>query len=128
MCVTESRLLVGRRFSLGENVVDVRRSSINTLELITKSIIPPLALAVIALIVVTLIWWIPGQQKFVLPRFPYDYIAMGTASVLFGALVGAWWRRWVGVLRIEIAGAYKPITVKLVNNNKASVVFQALKA
>jgi len=120
--------LVGRRFALGEKVVNVRRSNVNTLELITKSIIPPLALAVMALIGVTLIWWFPGQQKFVLPEYPYDYVDLATAFVLLGALVGAWWRRWVGVLRIGIAGAYKPITVKLVSNNKASVVFQALKS
>ncbi len=125
--VTESRLLVGKRFTLGESIVNIPHSKISTLELITKSIIPPLTVAILAVVAVTLVWWFPGQQRFAMPSHPYDYLIFGVASVFFGSITGAWWRRQIGVLRIGIAGTYEPITVKLVSNNKASTVFQALK-
>ena len=39
--VTDSRLLVGKRFALGEKYVNVSHAEVSTLELITKSLIPP---------------------------------------------------------------------------------------
>lgn len=126
--VTESRVLVGKRFTLGESVVNVPHSNVSTLELITKSIIPPMTLAILAIVGIILVWWFPGQQRLAIPSYPYDYVAVGVASILFGSIVGAWWRRQVGVLRIGIAGTQEPITVRLVSNSRASAIFHALKA
>ena len=127
--VTQSRLLVGKRFSLGERYVNVPHTKVSTLELITKSIIPPLTIAILTGIgIVMLWWWFPGQLRLALPLYPYDYAITGIASVFLGALIAMWWRRRVAVLRIGFVGDYDPITVKLVSSSKAATVFQALKS
>lgn len=127
--VTQSRLLVGKRFSLGERYVNVPHTNVNTLELITKSIIPPLTIAILTGIgIVLLWWWFPGQQHLGLPIYPYDYAVTGISSVFLGALIAMWWRRRVAVLRIGFTGDHEPITVKLVSSSKAASVFQALKS
>ncbi|HZD12723.1 MAG TPA: hypothetical protein VE177_04300, partial [Candidatus Binatus sp.] len=62
--VTQSRLLVGKRFALGENYVNVPHTNVSTLELITKSIIPPLTVALLTGASAALVWfWFPGQQR-----------------------------------------------------------------
>jgi hypothetical protein len=125
--VTQSRLLVGKRFATGESIVNVPHTNISTLELITKSIIPPLTLAILAGASVALVWWFPGQQRMALPLYPYDYVVIAIGAIFVGALLGMWWRRRVAVLRIGISGDYDPITVKLVSSSKAASVFRALK-
>ena len=125
--VTESRLLVGKRFALGENYVNVPHSNVSTLELITKSILPPLTFAVLAAIGVFLMWWFPGEQRTALPSYPYNFAIIALAAVFLGSLVALWWRKRVAVLRIGIVGAAAPITVKLVSTSKAEGVFRALK-
>ena len=125
--VTESRLLVGKRFALGENYVNVPHSNVSTLELITKSILPPLTFAILAAIGVFLVWWFPGEQRTALPSYPYNFVIIALAAVFLGSLVALWWRKRVAVLRIGIVGAAAPITVKLVSTSKAEGVFRALK-
>jgi hypothetical protein len=125
--VTPSRLLVGKRFAPGESIVNVPHTNISTLELITKSIIPPLTLAILAGASVALVWWFPGQQRMALPLYPYDYVVIAIGTIFVGALLGMWWRRRVAVLRIGISGNHDPITVKLVSSSKAASVFRALK-
>ena len=125
--VTESRLLVGKRFTLGENYVNVPHTNVSTLELITKSIIPPLTLALVAAVGAFLVWFFPGEQRFQFPSFPYNIILDGLGVISAGALVGLWWRRRVSILRIGIVGSKEPITVKLVSTSKAESVFRALK-
>lgn len=125
--VTESRLLVGKRFTIGEDFMNVPTSKINTLELITKSLIPPLTFAILGAIGSFLIWWFPMAQRFPLAFFPYDLgIAIGLV-ILVASLVIAWWRIGIAVLRIRIDDSKKPITVKLVSTSKATEVFKALK-
>ncbi len=124
--VTQSRVLVGKRFVLGESYVNVPHSNVSTLELITKSVIPPLTFAVLAGAGAFLVWWFPGGASGS-PGFPYN-VAILAAGVLFvGALVALWWRRRVAVLRIGIVGAREPITVRMVRTSKAESVFRALK-
>ncbi len=125
--VTESRLLVGKRFAVGEKYVNVPTSNVRTLELITKSILPPITFAVLAGIGSFLVWWFPGGQKLPLPAFPYDLVLLGALGVFVAALVATWWRIGVAVLRIGIADSQEPITVKLVSASKAEGVFKALK-
>ena len=125
--VTESRLLVEKRFTLGESYVNVPHSNVSTLELITKSILPPLTFATIAIIGSILVWWFPGQGRTALPAFPYDFVLLGLAGVFLASLVGLWWRKRVAVLRIGIVGSNEPITVKFVRTSKAESVFRALK-
>jgi hypothetical protein len=124
--VTESRLLVGKRFTLGEHYVNVPATKVNTLELITKSLLPPLTYAILAAIATFLIWWFPAGQR-ILPVSPYDIILGVGILVFLAALAIAWWRRAVGILRIGIDGTEEPITVKLVSTSKAAHVFNALK-
>lgn len=124
--VTESRLLVGKRFSLAEHYVNVPATKVNTLELITKSLLPPLTFAVLAAIGTFLVWWFPAGQR-ILPLSPYDMVLAAGLVVFFSALAAAWWRRAVGMLRIGIDGNEHPITVKLVSTSKAEHVFDALK-
>ena len=124
--VTSSRVLVGKRFSLDESFVNAPHSSINTLELITKSVIPPLTFAIIAAAGAFLVWWVPAQAS-PAPAFPYNaFIIIGVALSLL-ALVALWWRRRVAVLRIGVAGVAEPITVRMVSTSKAESVFRALK-
>jgi len=125
--VTDSRLLVGKRFALGEKYVNVPHAEVSTLELITKSLIPPLTYAVLGAIAVFLVWWFPGQARLSLPQAPFDLVLIGTVLVFLAAVVATWWRRWVAVLRIGISGTKEPITVKLVPASKAEGVFKALK-
>ena len=125
--VTESRLLVGKRFALGENFMNVPTSNINTLELITKSLIPPLTFAVLGAIGSFLIWWFPTAQRLPLSIFPYDLSLMAGLIIIIVALVVAWWRLGIAVLRIRLNGSKDPITVKLVSTSKAEEVFKALK-
>ncbi len=125
--VTESRLLVGKRFTLGESYVNVPHSNVSTIELITKSIIPPLTLAVVAAVGDFLVWWFPGMGQTPLPAFPYNFIVVGLGLVSVAGLVALWWRKGIAVLRIGIVGAHDPITVKLVSTSKAEGVFRALK-
>jgi len=125
--VTESRLLVGERFALGENFMNVPTSNINTLELITKSLIPPLTFAVLGAIGSFLIWWFPTAQRLPLSIFPYDLSLMAGLIIIIVALVVAWWRLGIAVLRIRLNGSKDPITVKLVSTSKAEEVFKALK-
>jgi len=125
--VTESRLLVGKRFALGENFMNVPTSNINTLELITKSLIPPLTFAVFGAIGSFLIWWFPMAQRLPLPVFPYDLGLLTGLLIIVVSLVIAWWRVGIAVLRIRVDGSRDPITVKLVSSTKAAQVFKALK-
>lgn len=124
--VTESRLLVGKRFTLAEHYVNVPATKVNTLELITKSLLPPLTFAVVAAIGTFLVWWFPAGQR-ILPVSPFDLILAAGLVVFFTAIAAAWWRRAVGMLRIGIDGTEQPITVKLVSTSKAEDVFNALK-
>ncbi len=124
--VTPSRVLVGKRFAIGENYVNVPHSNISTLELITKSVIPPLTFAIIAAIGAFLVWWFQGQGS-ILPAFPYNVLLLATAGISLAALVALLWRRRVAVLRIGIVGSHEPITVKMVSTSKAEGVFRALK-
>ncbi len=124
--VTPSRVLVGKRFALGETYVNVPHSNVSTLELITKSVLPPLTFAILAAVGAFLVWWFQGQGR-VLPVFPFNIMLLATASMSLGALVALWWRRRVAVLRIGIVGSHEPITVKMVSTSKAEDVFRALK-
>ena len=125
--VTESRLLVGKRFTIGEDFMNVPTSNINTLELITKSLIPPLTFAIFGAIGSFLIWWFPMTQRLPLPIFPYDFALLAGLVIVTLSLVIAWWRIGVAVLRIRLNGSKDPITVKLVSTSKAEQVFKALK-
>ncbi len=125
--VTESRLLVGKRFTIGENFMNVPTSNINTLELITKSLIPPLTFAVFAAIGSFLIWWFPLAQRLPLSVFPYDLGLLAGLIIVITSLVVAWWRLGIAVLRIRLNGSGDPITVKLVSTSRAEEVFKALK-
>lgn len=127
VCVTDSRLLVGKRFSIGEKYVNVPHEEVSTLELITKSLIPPLTYAVFGAIAVFLVWWFPGRAQFGLPSAPFDLLLIGTFIVFLTALVATWWRRRVAELKIGISGSNEPITVKVVPTSKAEDVFKALK-
>jgi len=124
--VTPSRVLVGKRFSLEEGFVNVPHSSVSTLELITKSVIPPLTFAIIAAAGAFLVWWVPAQASSS-PGYPYDafiLVGIGCSAI---ALVSLWWRRRVAVLRIGVTGMSEPITVRMVSTSKADSVFRALK-
>ncbi len=125
--VTESRLLVGKRFRVGEDFMNVPTSNINTLELITKSLIPPLTFAILGAIGSFLIWWFPMAQRLPLPVFPYDFGLLAGLVIMGVSLVIAWWRLGIAVLRIRLDGSRNPITVKLVSTSKAEQVFKALK-
>ena len=125
--VTESRLLVGKRFTIGEEIMNVPTSNINTLELITKSLIPPLTFAIFGAIGSFLIWWFPIAQRLPLTVFPYDLGLLAGLLVIVVSLVIAWWRVGIAVLRIRVEGSGNPITVKLVSSSKAAEVFKALK-
>ncbi len=125
--VTESRLLVGKRFTIGENFMNVPTSNINTLELITKSLIPPLTFAVFGAIGSFLIWWFPMAQRLPLSVFPYDLGLLAGLIMVITSLVVAWWRVGIAVLRIRLNGSGDPITVKLVSTSRAEEVFKALK-
>jgi len=124
--VTQSRLLVGKRFMLGENYVNVPHSNVSSIELITKSVLPPLTFALLAAIGAFLVWWFPGQGKSTLPAFPYDIVLFGAAGLFLLGLVSVRWRRRVAVLRIGVVGS-ETITVKMVSTSKAESVFRALK-
>ena len=125
--VTQSRLLVGKRFMLGENYVNVPHSNVSTLELITKSVLPPLTFSLLAAIGVVLVWWFPGQGRSTLPAFPYNIMLLGAAALFIVGIATVWWRRRVAVLRIGVVGSKDPITVKMVSTSKAESVFRALK-
>jgi len=125
--VTESRLLVGKRFKIGESFMNVPTSNINTLELITKSLIPPLTFAIFGAIGSFLIWWFPTAQRLPFSVFPYDLGLLAGLLIVITSLVVAWWRLGIAVLRIRLNGAGDPITVKLVSTSRAEEVFKALK-
>ncbi len=125
--VTESRILVGKRFGFGENFVNVANTNVSTLELITKSVLPPLTFAILAAIGGFLVWWFPGQQRTPLPSYPYDLVLLAADGWFVAALVVLWWRKRVAVLRIGIVGSKEPITIKMVSTSKAERVFRALK-
>jgi hypothetical protein len=124
--VTPSRVLVGKRFVLGESYVNVPHSNVSTLELITKSVIPPITVAILIAAGGFVVWWFPAQASGS-PVFPYNVILVGAGVLFLGALVALWWRRRVAVLRIGIVGAHEPITVRMVRTSKAESVFRALK-
>jgi hypothetical protein len=124
--VTPSRVLVGKRFVLGETYVNVPHSNVSTLELITKSVIPPLTFAILAAAGAFLVWWVPGQAS-VPPVFPYNVVILAAIVLCVGAMMALWWRRRVAVLRIGIVGTNEPITVRMVSSSKAENVFRALK-
>lgn len=125
--VTDSRLLVGRRFAIGEKYVEVPHAEVSTLELITKSLIPPMTYAVLGAIALVLVWWFPGHAQLGLPASPFDMLLIGTFLVFLAAIIATWWRRRVAELKIGISGSREPITVKLVPASKAEGVFRALK-
>jgi hypothetical protein len=127
VCVTDSRLLVGKRFTMGEKYVNVPHAEVSTLELITKSLIPPLTYAVFGAIAVFLVWWFPGRAQLGLPSAPFDLVLIGTFLVFLTALIATWWRRRVAELKIGISGSNEPITVKVIPASKAENVFKALK-
>ena len=127
VCVTDSRLLVGRRYSIGEKYVNVPHAEVSTLELITKSLIPPLTYAVFGAIAVFLVWWFPGRAQIGLPSAPFDLLLVATFVVFLTALLATWGRRRVAELKIGISGSNEPITVKVVPASSAENVFKALK-
>lgn len=125
--VTDTRLLVGKRFTIGESFMNIPTSTIDTLELITKGLIPPLTFALFGGIGSFLLWWFPMARQLPVPVFPYDLgLAVGILIAL-GSLMVAWWRIGIAVLRIRVNGSKDPITVKLVSTSKAEAVFKALK-
>ena len=125
--VTDTRLLVGKRFALGESFMNVPTANINTLELITKSLIPPLTFAIFGAIGAFLVYWFPFAQHFPLSIFPYDLGILAGITIAVVSLVIAWWRLGIAVLRIRVNDSKDPITVKLVSTAKATEVFRALK-
>lgn len=125
--VTDTRLLVGKRFTTGENFMNIPTSTIDTLELITKGLIPPLTFALFGGIGSFLIWWFPMARQLPVPVFPYDFALLVGIVIAVGSLVVAWWRIGIAVLRIRVNGTQDPITVKLVSTSKAEAVFKALK-
>ena len=124
--VTESRLVVGKRFGLGESYVNVPHSNVSTLELITKSILPPLTFAIVSVIAAASVWWFPGLGA-TPPLFPFNLIILALGATFLAALVSTWWRRRVAILRIGIVGSHDPITVKFVSTSRAEGVFRELK-
>src|SRR5438309_10973262 len=78
--VTDTRLLVGKTFTTGEKFMNVPTASINTLELITKSLLPPLTFAVLGAIASFLIWWFRGTGRLPVPVLAYG-VAMLADSV-----------------------------------------------
>src|SRR5438309_11719349 len=60
--VTDTRLLVGKRVATGEKLMNVPTASINTLELITKSLLPPLTFAALGAIASFPVGWSPGTR------------------------------------------------------------------
>lgn len=125
--VTESRILVGKRFGLGENFVNVPNTNVSTLELITKSVLPPLTFAILGAIGGFLVWWFPGQQRASLPPYPYDLVVLAAVGWFVAAMIALWWRKRVAVLRIGILGSKEPITIRMVSTSQAERVFKALK-
>src|SRR5207247_10260821 len=122
--VTYTRLLVGKRFATGEKFMNVPTASINTLELITKCLLPPLTFAVLGAIASFLIWWFPGTRMLPLPVFPYVVAWLAGFVCFVGSLVVAWWRLGIAVLRIRVSDSRDRITVKLVSTSKAEAVFK----
>jgi hypothetical protein len=125
--VTDTRLLVGKRFAIGENFMNIPTATINTLELITKGLIPPLTFALFGGIGSFLVWWFPLARQLPLSVWPYDLGLLAGIVIALGSLVIAWWRIGIAVLRIRVDGSKNPITVKLVSTSKAEAVFKALK-
>lgn len=125
--VTESRLLVGKRFALEGSYVNVSHSNVSTLELITKSILPPLTLAMVAAMGALIVWWFPAGRQISAPAFPFNLFLAGLGLTFIAGLATSWWRRRIAVLRIGIVGAHEPVTVRLVSSLKAENVFRALK-
>ena len=112
---------------LGENYVNVPHSNVSSIELITKSVLPPLTFALLAAIGAFLVWWFPGQGRSALPAFPYNIILFGSAGLFLVGLASVGWRRRVAILRIGVVGSKEPFTVKMVSTSKAEGVFRALK-
>src|SRR2546425_11987056 len=93
--------------------MNVPTASINPLELITKTLLPPLTFAVLGAIASFLIWWFPGTRMLPLPLFPYDVALLAGLVVFVGSLIVAWWRLGIAVLRIRVGDSQDPITGKL---------------
>src|SRR5207244_10650782 len=93
--VTQSRLLVGKRFILGEAIVNVPHTNISTLELITKSIIPQLTLTILAGSGAALVWWSPGHQRMALPLYPSDYGVIAISALFVGDSHGMCWEKGI---------------------------------
>lgn len=125
--VTESRLLVGKRFALEGSYVNVLHSNVSTLELITKSILPPLTLAIASAMGALIVWWFTAERQISEPVFPFNLVLAGLGLTFIVGLVASWWRRRIAVLRIGIVGTHEPVTVRLVSSSKAESVFRALK-
>src|SRR5260370_6571282 len=95
--VTDTRLLVGKRFTTGEKFMNVPTTSINTLELITKSLLPPLTFAVLGAIASFLIWWFPATRMLPLPVVPYDDAMLAGLVFFRGTLGVALWAEGLAV-------------------------------
>src|SRR5207245_8710628 len=89
--VTDTRLLVGKRFATGEKFMNVPTASINTLELITKSLLQPLTFAVLGAIASFLIRWFPVTTILPLPVLHYDIAMLAGLVIFLGSLIVACW-------------------------------------
>src|SRR5207244_12749507 len=67
--VTDTRLLVGKRFTTGETFMNVPTASINTLELITKSLLAPLTFALLGAIASLIFCWRARTSLLSFPMF-----------------------------------------------------------
>src|SRR5260370_31364922 len=103
--------------------MNVPSTSINTLELITKSLLPPLTFAVLGAIASFLIWWFPGTRMLPLPVFPYDVAMLAVLVIFVGSPVGASWRVGISVFRIPVKDSAVPLTVQLFRHSTAEALF-----
>src|SRR5438874_13484864 len=70
--VTDTRLLVGKRFATGEKFMNVPTESINSLELITKRLLPPFTFAVLGPFASFVVWWFRCTSLLRLSVLPCD--------------------------------------------------------
>jgi hypothetical protein len=125
---TDKRLIFCKRFVFTEKLFDIPILSIRAVEVVKKSVYPPLTVAVASTMTALFIWGWLGFPKDPVPIHPHlTYIFLALNASAFTGFLMTVLRTFFSTLKIVARDGSDVINVKLVNLRDAEAIIKAVK-